>query len=923
MVLLLLVPRFARLNCYRTQADGSTVIGKQSLPANAWFQARVKEHNLTSKLSIANDRGNRRGDSADACFLVNAIASRECSGHLTQWSREEDYLWQYFSRAPDCFTLNCKAVCAFQKPLKVSCPERLSRPSWGPFPFEIQDILEASGKSCAELAATCMATEDELQGFAAAPFCMQIHGVFAALMERRAWSSLMFRVAWLPSSKNVQGSDIHERFFAALGFPTPAFLQQQRQQPGPVQKKMLQKREPVQLPWSVSAAAQLMRDLQRWAPLILEHSAHDDRNAENIVLEEHVQRLAQVVDSANAAGSIQGSLIVSLRSTARRYDVDRSVKSLCAAMQLRDRADLSMVFQTTFESLPEFRGFKDVHFAMPSASTLSKSQLLVDMAYCCFWKNILTDFGGVAYVWVDASPQAGVDWLLSVMRYIPRSDVSSCFDAALALEKTVPRIMEAFDRKDSEALQLLAKERHRCRQVLDKGIHLHRLLPGGIGSGAAKVEQKLASLCSKLFCEVQSLDSLRHFLGCIRGFCTESGTEMSLADVSGLKLETILPAWICDPLSADADAGALDLNPEGCVHAHAASSEFVFPGAVVCPGALHICHGMVSEADNAFAYFETWLPSFKAVVHLLHHDFLRQRFLGTCALNTRFEWMKSRVRKLKEPALWRWNTLSHILKDLLFCQTVLQAAWSQERFLDPDGSGQDAPQGLDVTVVTQAVKSEKFWLNCRMLSALHTLGEEISSWFEGCACHGPLFQTAYDAESESASLLDVFNIACDSAHVPRERLQNCPLAGQRSTELASGEFAQKVEELSCAQLELLLRYTTPQTDHETLDAVLTDYARGRSHYAEYLEQKLHCWQTLPWKFAALNQTNDEKVQMQACEILSLLEKSPQDPELHHRVTWQFLQRDLDGNESALRLQLRELSKPGSSLNDALAEAFFA
>ena len=219
MVLLLLVPRFARLNCVQQQADGSTVIGKQSLPASAWFESRVRDHNLSSKLKVFTDKANRRANSADACMLVSVHPGLECNGHLTQWSREEDYLWQYFSRAPDCFSLRCAGICVFEKPLLVTCPERLSRPTWGPGEIHIQDMLQAAGKSLSQVAACCRVSEEELGNFTKVPFCMQMHGVFTSLMERQAWSTVMFRVAWLPSSRSMQGVDAHQCFFRAVGMP--------------------------------------------------------------------------------------------------------------------------------------------------------------------------------------------------------------------------------------------------------------------------------------------------------------------------------------------------------------------------------------------------------------------------------------------------------------------------------------------------------------------------------------------------------------------------------------------------------------------------------------------------------------------------------------------------------------------------------
>ena len=109
---------------------------------------------------------------------------------------------------------------------------------------------------------------------------------------------------------------------------------------------------------------------------------------------------------------------------------------------------------------------------------------------------------------------------------------------------------------------------------------------------------------------------LESLLGSVRGFCTDLGTEMSLADVSGIKLESILPAWISD-YGLQSEEGA-----------NAALTDFVFPNAVFCPGVLHVCHNMSLEADSSLTFWKAWLPGYKAVSTLLHHDHLRKQLIG-------------------------------------------------------------------------------------------------------------------------------------------------------------------------------------------------------------------------------------------------------------------------------------------------------
>ena len=285
---------------------------------------------------------------------------------------------------------------------------------------------------------------------------------------------------------------------------------------------------------------------------------------------------------------------------------------------------------------------------------------------------------------------------------------------------------------------------------------------------------------------------------------------MGVAEVSGCTVEDILPPWMlsCYDLEIhDADAG-LDMNSGAAALAEGNSSFYVFPEALISPGTLHICHNMVHEVDQSLEHFSEWLPAFKAIVHFLHTDALRQRFVGSCLLGTPLEFLKHQVVKLTKPALWRWNGIAGILPGLMKSRHVLQSAWNKERFLNPSGfksqeqaddvlgrlhvdgaqeSHEDSGK-LDLPAFEKAVKSPEFWLYSNMLLQLHLLVERTTSWMEGCPCE--CHRLAAGGKQVDPSDADALQVACQAARVPVESgvrtARNCPLAGQRSVELASG-----------------------------------------------------------------------------------------------------------------------------------------
>ena len=164
------------------------------------------------------DKGNRRHKSIDCVILARIAAGQECRGTLTPWNNEEEYLWKYVAEAPDAFSLRCAASVMFtQCPLVTSCPERLFRPCWTAEPVRKHDIAAAAGKPIVDMCGQLGVSEAILDKFLEAPVCMQVHQLFVLLMQKNAWSILMFRVSWMPGPRDKKIEHERQRdFFARL-----------------------------------------------------------------------------------------------------------------------------------------------------------------------------------------------------------------------------------------------------------------------------------------------------------------------------------------------------------------------------------------------------------------------------------------------------------------------------------------------------------------------------------------------------------------------------------------------------------------------------------------------------------------------------------------------------------------------------------
>ena len=63
------------------------------------------------------------------------------------------------------------------------------------------DIAAAAGKPIVDICGQLGVSEAILDKFLEAPVCMQVHQLFVLLMQKNAWSILMFRVSWMPGPR--------------------------------------------------------------------------------------------------------------------------------------------------------------------------------------------------------------------------------------------------------------------------------------------------------------------------------------------------------------------------------------------------------------------------------------------------------------------------------------------------------------------------------------------------------------------------------------------------------------------------------------------------------------------------------------------------------------------------------------------------
>lgn len=182
----------------------------------------------------------------------------------------------------------------------------------------------------------------------------------------------------------------------------------------------------------------------------------------------------------------------------QKVQPDAVVKALLAAMNLRNRAQLGETFNLAFQSLfPGHSAIPTNDFKVLSAATLSQKQIEVDSSYCCFWRDRFESHKGPIYVYADSSPQAGSDYLLSIVTLIDDCKLPDCMQAACFLEQSVGSFQEAYAADDKDRMSETARQRHERGEFLKQAVHVHRRVPMRLGSRASSLDHKLRPLVRK------------------------------------------------------------------------------------------------------------------------------------------------------------------------------------------------------------------------------------------------------------------------------------------------------------------------------------------------------------------------------------------------------------------------------------------
>ena len=511
----------------------------------------------------------------------------------TCWGKDGFLLWEYYGRPRDAFTLLASPTSghtSVPKDLPDAVETRIGR-SFG----------QKSGNTLFILLAPIQVVFHDDQ-HVETMLGMHLPAPLVALLAAGYVSQIMWRHVWLRHKNTGQiVRDMFQHF--CLNWPPQEWVDKLQELephalvPLPVQPKA-----------SEEAALYVAEVLRKHMAGILDSSPVED----HFDLCEHLSAVLQQLDLQSGLTQLSHSLpledcIPHQPWRARRpqaFKPEALLHALSLAMRLKNRGHLRTVVKKSLHLAGVHTENPDQLLQglgkTPSSSVLSRSQVLIDMAWASFCKENLQRSTGPLYLWADSSPQAGEDYFLSTLMSIKCDKLVPSFVDAQFLVATTDTLAEYLSHGDlrSRGLRSLLDKRAAASSRVSANLQMHRQIP--VALGQADAEHKAAALVHKFRVEAVDSEHLRGILSRARSATVDMGVETTVVNMKGVTFSDLLMKCQHD------DEGFL---PESDVYDQAPSSlctdnQALLPGCLLASGICHIIHNAVHEVCAQISVWE-------------------------------------------------------------------------------------------------------------------------------------------------------------------------------------------------------------------------------------------------------------------------------------------------------------------------------
>eukprot|EP00971_Amphidinium_carterae_P336189 6472408-Amphidinium_carterae.2 len=350
-------------------------------------------------------------------------------------------------------------------------------------------------------------------------------------------------------------------------------------------------------------------------------------------------------------------------------------------------------------------------------------------------------------------------------------------------------------------------------------------------------------------------EALRSMASGMRSVTTDLGVEVKLADWQVSEFRSLLPQWLDIPALA---ADTVEDEDCGQTTVDVAQKHFLLPSAMPVAGACHLLHAVSESTFENLSYWETFYAGLELLDELLMLH--RGKLIATCCKQ---HGDKKVIQGIEMRRLYkkRWHFVVLFINAISPALPVLRRVWDLSVFGATDSTA------INLKEVRPLLDSRLFTKYLTMVSFVHALPKQVSGWLESCSCH--------DFEDVSVRKRMIKN------ELGRD---TCPMAGRRSSELATGKLQNWLQEWNHSGVQML---HDPELNAADRDTLMVDYYTASERVVAMIKIKFGFWGQLPWKICGMHHWDLDAARSAARECLQLYDEAGP-PIVHHRVSVNLL-----------------------------------
>ena len=550
-----------------------------------------------------------------------------------------------------------------------------------------------------------------------------------------------------------------------------------------------------------------------------------------------------------------------------RYRAIFLIQCVLLAFHLKSSSTLGMALQRAFALLPEIwsKTLSECFSVevLPSGATISRARLYLDAAYMLYMREEherLLQGGACFYALMDSSPQGFQNWLMSETFLVKGQQLLQVLQVFFDLALSSQRLSEGADPLNVEALEDILERTDFMKRCMQH----HTFPPTALGVRQTTLSHKVHAFLHSLRLEHSTWSQLQAFLDNTFAYTSDMGTEASF-NLTTVDVPSYFPYWP-DPGSnshlsldfqdadqaeepVDAIDAALELLDDGGGPEAAAQvvecRSLDLSKSLFVPGMFHVIDNATKDVLKKSSLWSQSLKGMLESVLLFFNAFHRRKWFMVKCLGGRLqafsEFFQSAPPKLEGGRAW--GVVSTGVAWVLERQVMLQQAWSAESLLssaapqDAQAQGDQRQQQQEstklVTSVDEAIRSPIFWAFLNVCSCITHILDKITSWTQGCACHG------YEMRQQLEPLL-----------AGRGPL-SCPMRGRRAPEIAEGALHRFIDGLFQYNDSQILMVHAAGLEQEAKTQLLLDWSAMKVHMRMQFDLKLSPWRQLPLSALAL------------------------------------------------------------------------